>query len=208
MDQMIGGKKSYLAMKTDYAASNELISSDLKEVGNAVKKLANHTIKLGALGFGTSFVKWVAAFAAIYLLILDRTNWKTNMLTSLLIPYIYLSLPSWLFNLLSGEVGKWIALVSIVLRLFFPKKFPDWLELPAALILLLVVAPDFIANHIRGHIVGIAICLAIGCYLLQEHIRVSGGFRNSFTKSNGISNSVGIILLLVYPVWALIFYFL
>ncbi|KAK4477073.1 hypothetical protein RD792_016279 [Penstemon davidsonii] len=236
MDQMIGGKKSYLAMKTDYAASNELISSDLKEVGNAVKKLANHTIKLGALGFGTSFVKWVAAFAAIYLLILDRTNWKTNMLTSLLIPYIYLSLPSWLFNLLSGEVGKWIALVSIVLRLFFPRKFPDkktelashayvysffcgfitkintddadWLELPAALILLLVVAPDFIANHVRGHIVGIAICLAIGCYLLQEHIRVSGGFRNSFTKSNGISNSVGIILLLVYPVWALIFYFL
>ncbi|KAJ6842124.1 cold-regulated 413 plasma membrane protein 2-like [Iris pallida] len=29
---------------------------------------------------------------------MDRTNWKTNMLTSLLIPYIFLSLPTILFS--------------------------------------------------------------------------------------------------------------
>lgn len=84
----------------------------------------------------------------------------------------------------------------------------DWFELPGALILLVVVAPGFIADTIRGDIVGIIICLAIGCYLLQEHIRASGGFRNSFTKSNGISNSVGILLLFLYPVWALVLYIL
>ncbi|KAK6159424.1 hypothetical protein DH2020_006738 [Rehmannia glutinosa] len=53
-------------MKTDSEAASELIGSDLKEVGHAVKKLANHAIKLGGLGFGTSFLKWVASFAAMY----------------------------------------------------------------------------------------------------------------------------------------------
>ncbi|XP_022861037.1 cold-regulated 413 plasma membrane protein 2-like [Olea europaea var. sylvestris] len=208
MDKIVGKKKSYLAMKTDSVAANELISSDFKEIGNAVKKLANHTVKLGSLGFGTTILKWIASFSAIYLLILDRTNWKTNILTALLIPYIFLSLPSLIFNLLRGEIGKWIAFIAVVLRLFFPRHFPDWLELPAALILVIVVAPSFFADTIRDSWVGILICLVIGCYLLQEHIRASGGFRNSFTKSHGISNTIGIVILLVYPVWALILYIL
>lgn len=80
----------------------------------------------------------------------------------------------------------------------------DWLELPGALILLIVVAPSLFANTFRNDIVGVVVCLIIACYLLQEHIRASGGFRNSFTKAHGISNSVGIILLLVYPIWALV----
>lgn len=84
----------------------------------------------------------------------------------------------------------------------------DWLELPGAIILIIVVAPDLIAFTFRGHLVGAIVCLAIGAYLLQEHIRASGGFRNSFTKANGVSNTVGIILLLVFPVWYLITYFL
>ncbi|KAL0365460.1 UNVERIFIED_CONTAM: cold-regulated plasma membrane protein 2 [Sesamum angustifolium] len=167
MDKVMGGKRSYLAMKTDNAAASELISSDLKDVGNAVKKLANHAVKLGGLGFGTSFLKWVAAVAAIYLLILDRTNWKTNILTSLLIPYIFLSLPSWLFSLLRGELGKWIAIIAVVLRLFFPQHFPDWLELPGALILLIVVAPSFIAVTIRGTLWSI--------YLLGHWVLLAAG---------------------------------
>jgi hypothetical protein len=80
----------------------------------------------------------------------------------------------------------------------------DWLEMPGALILLIVVAPSLFASTIRNNWIGVAICLAIECYLLQEHIRASGGFRNSFTKAHGISNTVGIILLFVYPAWALL----
>ncbi|KAF8406380.1 hypothetical protein HHK36_008467 [Tetracentron sinense] len=215
----------YLAMKTTDADSKLLINSDLKELGIAAKSLVNHAV-LGSLGFGTSFLAWLASFAAIeltnfyqlttslqnaycsYLLILDRTNWKTNMLTSLLVPYIFLSLPSLLFNLLRGEIGKWIAFIAVVLRLFFPRHFPDWLEMPGSLILLLVVAPSLIADTVRGSLIGVAICLVIGCYLLQEHIRASGGFRNAFTKTNGISNTIGIVLLVVYPVWAAIIHFL
>lgn len=58
------GKIGYLAMKTD-PASSELIASDFKDLGNAAKKLANHAIKLGGLGFGTSFLKWLAFIAAV-----------------------------------------------------------------------------------------------------------------------------------------------
>nr|GMC66054.1 cold-regulated 413 plasma membrane protein 2 [Ipomoea batatas] len=201
------GRMDYLAMKTDEVSGEELINADLRDLKNAANNLFKHAAKLGGLGFGTSFLKWVASFAAIYLLILDRTNWRTNMLTALLIPYIFLSFPDVLFDFLRGEVGKWIALVAVVLRLFFPRHFPDWLEMPGSLILLLVVSPNFFAYTIRESWVGTAICLVIGCYLLQEHIRASGGFRNSFTQSHGISNTVGIILLLVYPIWSLVLHF-
>ncbi|BBH09472.1 cold-regulated 413-plasma membrane 2 [Prunus dulcis] len=102
------------------------------------------------------------------------------------------------------QIGQWIALVAVILRIFFPKHFPEWLELPAALILLIVVAPSLIANTVRGDWIGVVICLVIAGYLLQEHIRAAGGFRNAFTKANGISNTVGIVILFVYPVWALV----
>ncbi|XP_057498418.1 cold-regulated 413 plasma membrane protein 2-like [Actinidia eriantha] len=201
------GRMDYLAMKTDPAAA-ELINSDINELKIAAKRLFNHATKLGGLGFGTSFLKWVASFAAIYLLILDRTNWRTNMLTSLLVPYIFFSLPTVLFSFFRGEFGKWVTFIAVVLRLFFPRHFPDWLEMPGSLILLLVVAPSFFAHTLKDSLVGVFICLIIGCYLLQEHIRASGGFRNSFTQTNGISNTLGIILLLVYPVWALVIHFI
>nr|AET79923.1 WCOR413-like protein [Citrus japonica] len=200
------GKKSYLAMRAG-GVTSDLISSDMKELVVAAKKLADHSvdaIKLRGLGFGTTFLEWVASFAAIYLLILDRTNWRSNILTGLLIPYIFFSLPSLIFNVFRGDVGKWIAFIAIILRLFFPRHFPDWLEMPAALILLIVVAPSLFASYVRSSWIGVVICLAIACYLLQEHIRASGGFRNSFTKAHGVSNSVGIIILVVYPAWALV----
>ncbi|XAR57851.1 hypothetical protein NMG60_11026134 [Bertholletia excelsa] len=201
----MGRGSDYLAMKTDPVTA-ELINSDINELKIAAKRLINDATKLGGLGFGTAFLQWVASFAAIYLLILDRTNWRTNMLTSLLVPYIFFSLPSVLFSFLRGEFGKWVAFIAVVLRLFFPRHFPDWLEMPGSLILLLVVAPSFFASTLRHSWVGVVICLLIGCYLLQEHIRVSGGFRASFTQAHGISNTVGIILILVYPIWALVLY--
>ncbi|KAF8641475.1 hypothetical protein HU200_029611 [Digitaria exilis] len=209
------GFASYLAMKTGPEAGDgspamkALIDADLQELGIAAQKLVNHAFVLGGgLGFGTSFLKWLAFLAAVYLLILDRTNWKTNMMTGLLVPYVFFTLPHVLFSLIRGEVGKWIAIIAIILRLFFPRHFPDWLELPGSIILLTVVAPSLFADTFRGHIVGTFICLAIGCYLLSEHIKASGGFRNAFRKGNGVSNSIGILLLFIYPVWALVLNFL
>ncbi|PWZ06417.1 Cold-regulated 413 plasma membrane protein 4 [Zea mays] len=103
-----------------------------------------------------------------YLLILDRTNWKTNMLTALLVPYIFFTLPNVLFSLIRGEVGKWIAIIAVILRLFFPRHFPDWLELPGSIILLTAVAPSLFAHTFRDDLVGVFICLAIGCYCFKS----------------------------------------
>ncbi|CAL9057075.1 cold-regulated 413 plasma membrane protein 2-like isoform X3 [Musa acuminata AAA Group] len=172
-------RSGYLRMKTDDYASvgggggDDLIRSDLQELGVAARKLADHALMVvGGLGSGTTFFKLLATFAAI------------------------------------GEFGKWVASIAVILRLFFPRHFPDWLEMPGALILLLVVSPGFFASTVRDSLIGVITCLAIGCYLLHEHIQASGGFRNSFTKSHGVSNSIGIILLLVYPIWHLFLHFL
>ncbi|XP_071726158.1 cold-regulated 413 plasma membrane protein 1-like [Rutidosis leptorrhynchoides] len=205
---MLKGAQSYLKMATDPAlseAASKLLSSDLNEIGIATKQFANHVIQLGVNGgLLTTILQWFAFFAAIYLLVLDKTNWRTRMLTSLLVPYIYLTFPNWLFGILRGDIGKWITFVGVVLRLFFPEHFKEYLLLPGSLILLVVVSPSFIAGYVRAGWIGVIICLAIGCYLLQEHIRAAGGFRNAFTRANGISNTIGIVLLFVFPVWALI----
>lgn len=137
------GRIEYLAMKTSNeveaeAASMKTLESDLRDLQVATRKLAKHVFKLngaGSLSFATTFLKFMASFAAMsvfshlnllpylllslsfvisssnlissalsifirYLLVLDRTNWRTNMLTSLLVPYIFLSFPSSLFSLL------------------------------------------------------------------------------------------------------------
>ncbi|KAL7602937.1 cold-regulated 413 plasma membrane protein 2 [Lactuca sativa] len=199
-------RSDILTLKADEVTS-EILNADITELKLAVETLFDHVSKLGGLGFGTSLLSWVASLAAMYLLILDRTNWRSNMLTSLLVPYIYFSLPPSLFHFLRGQFGLWVAFIAVVLRLFFPRHFPDWLEMPGSLILLLIVAPGLFAHAFRGSWVGVAICLLIGCYLLQEHIRASGGFRNSFMQSHGISNTIGILLLLIYPMWRLIIRF-
>nr|ABF70021.1 cold acclimation protein-related [Musa acuminata] len=150
-------RNEYLRMKTDYApvGGDDLIQSDLKELGVAARKLANHALMVGGgLGVGTTFFKFLASFAAMSVFLDFRGIWKMDCV------YCYCPAP------------------------FLPSAFP------------------------RDGVVGVFICLAIGCYLLQEHIRASGGFRNSFTKSHGVSNSIGIILLLVYPIWRLVLHFL
>ncbi|KAI4295583.1 hypothetical protein L6164_035614 [Bauhinia variegata] len=62
----MGKSKSYLAMRTDYDDTRDLIGSDLRELANAARKLTRHAIQLGSLGFGTFFFEWLASFAAMY----------------------------------------------------------------------------------------------------------------------------------------------
>jgi len=197
------GKFGLLEMKTGDDVGTYDLRTDFQEVRVAMRKLANHTVGLLGSGILTTVLQWLATIAAIYLLVLDRTNWRTNMLTSLLVPYIFLNLPSLIFNFLRGEVGKWIAFIAVVLRLFFPRHFPDWLEMPGSLILLLVVTPSLVCE-IRGWWIGVIVSLLIGAYLLQQHIRNNGGFRNAFAEKRGVSNTLGIILLFISPLWELI----
>ena len=59
------GKNGFLAMTTD-TDTTDLIRSDFRDLGVAAKKLAVHATKLGSLGFGTAFLKWLACIAAMY----------------------------------------------------------------------------------------------------------------------------------------------
>ncbi|XP_010531212.1 PREDICTED: cold-regulated 413 plasma membrane protein 2-like isoform X3 [Tarenaya hassleriana] len=114
----------YLTMMTDKERTN-LIGSCLKHLKIAAEKPMNDAVLLGGLDLVTSLLRWVASFAAIYLLILDRTSWRTNTMTSLLAPYLFISLPPVISLFMRGEFGKWIALCLVVLRLFCPHRFPD-----------------------------------------------------------------------------------
>lgn len=201
------GKRSALSIKAGLLGGS--FSDDMDDMASASRNAGRHLVEMVVLGStSVSILRWLASIAAIYLLILDRTNWRTNILTGLLVPYIFLNLPSLIFNLFRGEVGRWIAFIAIILRLFLPRHFPDWLEIPGALILLLVAAPSLLANSLRASIVGYIFSLIIGVYLLQEHIRAAGGFRQAFAERHGISNTIGIILLFVCPLWELIRYFI
>ncbi|CAM8909473.1 unnamed protein product [Rhodiola kirilowii] len=56
-------RADYLAMKTDPVPDS--IGDDLNELKNAAKRLVYDAARLGGLGFGTSFLKWVASFSAM-----------------------------------------------------------------------------------------------------------------------------------------------
>lgn len=43
----------------------EMIDSDMNDLKVAAKNLNGHATKLAALAFGTSFLKWVASYAAM-----------------------------------------------------------------------------------------------------------------------------------------------
>lgn len=55
----------YLALRSDDPETSELIDSDIKELKIAAKRLISDATKLGGLGFGTAFLKWVASLAAM-----------------------------------------------------------------------------------------------------------------------------------------------
>lgn len=59
------GRVDYLAMRTQQAETEDLISSDIDELRVAAKRLIAHATRLGGLGLGTSFLKWLASFAAM-----------------------------------------------------------------------------------------------------------------------------------------------
>lgn len=75
------------------------------------------------------------------------------------------------------------------------------LELPAAFILLIVVAPSVIVD-VRGTVISSIICLIIGTYLLVQHIKNAGGFKAAFGETRGVAHTVGILLLFIAPAWA------
>lgn len=87
----------------------------------------------------------------------------------------------------------------------YPMFLTGDLELPASFILLIVAAPGHVVD-VRGSIFRDIIALCIGGFLLAQHIKNAGGFRQAFAESRGVSHTIGIILLFVAPVWVIFKY--
>lgn len=84
----------YLALKTDPATA-DLINSDINELKVAAKRLIIHASKIGGLGFGTSFLKWIACFAAM----------SVPSLNSLLLTHLYINIPYIYIYVLHNIIG-------------------------------------------------------------------------------------------------------
>ncbi|KAL2613623.1 hypothetical protein R1flu_025315 [Riccia fluitans] len=191
----------------DLSEMDGSISSDLQTIMAASASLGSHIYtNVGDAFANGNLLTWLAFAAATFLFIMDRTNWRTNILTALLVPYIGLNLPSTLLKILRGDIGLWLAFIAVVMRLFFPEHISgnvkEHLELPACLILLVVTAPDMLLK-VRFTWIGETISLLIGCYLLYDHINAAGGFRQAFA-ARGAPISIGILLLFVAPIFQII----
>jgi hypothetical protein len=183
------------------------IAKDFQAIAQASHHIGQEMYAAVLMSFqlGTIF-QYLAVVAAVYLFVIDRTNWRTNLLTALLVPYIALNLPDFILQYVRSEIGAWIAFVALVIRLFFPQYIPPHSELPATLILLLVTLPKILVGF-RFHFPGEIISILIGGYLLYEHIIHAGGFKKAFAD-RGVVITIGILLLFVAPVWQFIFWFL
>ena len=71
----------------------------------------------------------------------------------------------------------------------------------------LVVAPSLFADTVRGDWIGVVMSSHRRLFASRTH-PTGLVFRDAFTKPGGISNTVGIIILFVYPVWAIVLYIL
>jgi hypothetical protein len=146
-----------------------------------------------------TFLRWLSIAAAVYLFVIYKTNWRMNIMPMLLVPYIGLNLPSVLFNIIRGDFGRWTALIVVMTYLFFQQFFLDYLGYPTALLLPLVTVPHLLMIFLRNNIIGASMSVAIGVYLLDEHIR-SRGPRQAFTEKWGCTNTLAIMLMLVSPI--------
>ncbi|CAM6106379.1 unnamed protein product [Calypogeia fissa] len=180
------------------------VVQDFKVIGQAMAHIGmeSYGAVLTFFGIGEG-LQYLAVIAAIYLFVINRTNWRTNVLTSLLVPYIFLNLPGIVLSIFRGEIGYWIAFVALVIKLFFPQYIPNHSELPASLVLLLVTAPSVVVG-LRFTMAGYCISLVIGFYLMYEHINAAGGVRASVSQ-RGAAMTIGILLLFVAPVFGLFF---
>ncbi|KAL9300442.1 Cold-regulated 413 plasma membrane protein 3 [Arabidopsis thaliana] len=157
----------------------------------------------------TLFLRWLASIVAVFLMILDQTKWKysNNIMASLLAPYLFSSLPIVIFQVLRNGVGKWIALLTVILRLFYQTIF----MIPGATILLIVVTPSDIGAIFRDDLryTGGDVCLLTSFYLINKHTKACGGIKNSFTQKDKVTYSICLWILFVYPIlssFAALFY--
>eukprot|EP00268_Persea_americana_P028092 TRINITY_DN27325_c1_g1_i2.p1 TRINITY_DN27325_c1_g1~~TRINITY_DN27325_c1_g1_i2.p1 ORF type:complete len:185 (+),score=6.97 TRINITY_DN27325_c1_g1_i2:43-597(+) len=137
---------------------------------------------------------WGGTCFALFLLILNRVKRRSHIQTSLLVAYLFSSLPPVLFNVLRSQFGAWVAFCAVLAHLFWPRSFP------VSRFLFFVITPNLLVHTLRSSIVASIFCLIIGAFLVVDHIRGSGGCGNCLYESCSLPYILGLPFLLVFPI--------
>ncbi|KAH7510797.1 hypothetical protein JRO89_XSUnG0248600 [Xanthoceras sorbifolium] len=209
------GEMDYLAMKTDDQVAAELINSDINDLKVAAKKLINHATKLG--GLGLNCFSQMGCFLCCYLLVDIGSNKLENEHADFAISTLHIFQSSLsAVQLFKRRFWKMGCFHCSCTKTFLPTTIS---QVYAQLIVLLAGdawiidsassgGSQFLCTQLEGQL---GWCRNLSYYWLLPTSRAHPSIwwiQNSFTQSHGISNTLGIILVLVYPVWALVLHFL
>jgi len=157
----------------------------------------------GHIHFNVEILQWIIVIAAAFLLALEHTEWRSDILTALLIPVIAINLPGSILGFFRGEIGHWLAFILVVLRLFFHENIPRELEYPAALLLIVVTAPSHLVG-LRATVFAQIICLLIGIWIAYQHSTAAGDVGSTFSRGRNVPVTIAIIVLIAVPALILI----
>lgn len=157
----------------------------------------------GHLHINVELLQWIVVIAAAFLLALEHTEWRSDILTALLIPVIAINLPGSIMGFLRGEIGHWLAFILVILRLFFHEHIPRELEYPAALLLLCVTAPSHVVA-LRSSVLAQIVCLLIGIWIAYQHSTAAGDVGSTLTRGRHMPVTIAIIALIAVPAIILI----
>jgi len=179
------------------------IGNFLTEVNSAEVPYYVSNYVEGHLHINVELLQWIIVVAAAFLLALEHTEWRSDILTALLIPVIAINLPGSVLGFFRGEIGHWLAFILVVLRLFFHEHVPRELEYPAALLLILVTAPSHLVA-LRSSVFAQVVCLLIGIWIAYQHSTAAGDVGSTFTRGRHIPVTLAIITLIAVPALILV----
>jgi len=179
------------------------IGSFLTEVNSAEVPYYVSNYVEGHLHINVELLQWIIVVAAAFLLALEHTEWRSDILTALLIPVIAINLPGSVLGFFRGEIGHWLAFILVILRLFFHEHIPRELEYPAALLLILVTAPSHLVA-LRSSVIAQVVCLVIGIWIAYQHSTAAGDVGSTFTRGRHVPVTLAIIALIAVPALILV----
>eukprot|EP00271_Cylindrocystis_brebissonii_P010250 TRINITY_DN26391_c0_g1_i1.p1 TRINITY_DN26391_c0_g1~~TRINITY_DN26391_c0_g1_i1.p1 ORF type:complete len:192 (+),score=21.78 TRINITY_DN26391_c0_g1_i1:129-704(+) len=155
--------------------------------------------------------QWILVIAALALLILESTEWRSPLLVGLLVPLVFINAPSAVFEFFRGTAGHWIAFIVVLGVLYTPSPYiPAPTNLWASIILLFVAAPGFIVG-VRYSIWGILISFVIALVLGTQHVVDSNrdqlGPMSTFRTGRRLPTTIALVLTIFIPIYFTLSYF-
>eukprot|EP00897_Mesotaenium_endlicherianum_P006239 jgi/Mesen1/5643/ME000286S04853 len=148
--------------------------------------------------------RWILIIAAIFLLAIDQTEWRSEMLVGLLVPIIFFNLPHLLWNFFRGEWGHWIALIVVLGILYTPPVYiPGPTNLWISIILLIVVSPSplvALRHNLWGPLLSLVVAIVLGVQHLSDRHHESGA-QGAFTDSKRLPTTVAIFVVFLVPIY-------